>query len=771
VSKTSIALKRLIVGRPKSSGELEHTLLPKFIALPVFSSDPLSSNAYATQETLLVLGLAGSAALSLVIPISIAVAALLAIVVTSYRQTVRAYPTGGGAYRVSRENLGLYPGLIAASALLVDYVLTVAVSMVAGVDAITSAMQSLTPYKIQLAVAFIVLLTLANLRGAKESGILFAMPTYGFVLSIYILLGTGFIKCLGGCPTAESAGHHIETQSALTAFLILKAFSAGTTALTGVEAIADGVPAFRYPQSRNAATTLGAMGALSISMFLGISWLANHTHVVFSHDSERTVVAQIAAAIFDNGPMFFVVQAMSAAILILAANTAYQDFPRLSSILADDRVMPRQFMNRGDRLVFSNGILVLALAAILLIYAFDANLNSLIQLYLVGVFISFTFSQAGMVIRSRKLRPPGWRKTILISGFGALVTGTVLCVVVATKFLGGAWIVLTAIPILVFGMRSILVHYKHLAQQLAMPHRKPVDRRPGNQHIVILVSRIDVATARAVGYARSLRTADIHAVSFDKACGGAWKRLAKEIPFTLLSPDDGRLGALRSYLRRRRAELSPDDFLTLVIPEVLKRKGLLEIIRRPRLHRLKAALLSERGVQVIDIPIVGSEIDPHEDQAHEASRHHAVVLVSGVHNATLQAIEYAETLQPTSLRAVLFGLDPASVQKVGNEWLAAGIPHPLEIEASPFRDMGTSITHYVRRFRPDGVNRVVTVVIPEFIVSKKRHQLLHGQTALLVKRHLLFETGVVVASVPYHVEEDARPSSRDDPESPVRGRR
>lgn len=274
--------------------------------------------------------------------------------------------------------------------------------------------------------------------------------------------------------------------------------------------------------------------------------------------------------------------------------------------------------------------------------------------------------------------------------------------------------------------------------------------------MVILVSRIDAAAARAVGYARSIRPADIRAVSFDRTCGGEWRKLAKEIPLTFLDADGGQVGALRSYLRGRRRELEADDFLTVVVPEVLKRRGLREIIRRPRIHRLKAALLSERGVQVLDIPIVSSEIGPHEDQAHEAARNYAVVLVSGVHNATLQAIEYAETLQPTDLRAVLFGLDPEAAEQIGDKWLESRIPHPLEIEDSPFRDIGASMTHYIRRFRPDGVNRVVTVVIPEFIVSKRRHQLLHGQTALLVKRHLLFETGVVVASVPYHVEAQPR---------------
>jgi amino acid transporter len=363
-----------------ASGELEHTLLPKVIALPVFASDPLSSNAYATQEILLVLGLVGTSALSNVIPISIAVALLLATVVVSYRQTVRAYPGGGGAYIVARENLGMYAGLLAAAALLIDYTLTVAVSITAGVDAIVSAAPTLEDFKIELVVGFVLFVTVMNLRGTKESGTLFAIPTYGFVLSIGALLITGFMKCLGGCPLAESAGTHLEPEHTLTLFLILKAFAAGTTALTGVEAISDGVPAFRYPQSRNAAATLSIMGAMSISMFLGISWLANQTHVVYTEDSSRTVIAQIANAVFGSGFMFYVLQTMTAGILILAANTAFQDFPRLISFLSRDRFLPRQLMNRGDRLVFSNGIVILAVVATLLVVAFNANLNSLIQL-------------------------------------------------------------------------------------------------------------------------------------------------------------------------------------------------------------------------------------------------------------------------------------------------------------------------------------------------------------------------------------------------------
>jgi len=749
-----MAMKRILLGRPMSSGELQHTLLPKTIALPVFSSDPLSSVTYATQEVLLVLGTVGVAALTLVLPISFAVATLLAIVITSYRQTVKAYPSGGGAYRVTRENLGKHPGLLAASALLLDYVLTVSVSITAGVDAIVSAAPGMAESKIGLAIAFVAFVAFLNLRGVKESGVIFAIPTYGFLLSIYLMLATGFVKCLGGCPQAATATTELHGGEALTAFLILKAFAAGTTALTGVEAISDGVPAFRYPQSKNAAQTLTIMGAFSISMFLGISWLADNTNVVYEHGDPRTVVAQIADAVFAGGPLFYVVQVMSAAILILAANTAYQDFPRLSSILADDHFMPHQFKSRGDRLVFSNGIVILSVLAALLIVVFNADLNRLIQLYLVGVFISFTLSQTGMVLRTRALKPEGWRRTVAVSGFGAFVTGTVLFVIAGTKFMGGAWIVIAAIPVVMFTMHAINKHYMEVSAELAHPERVPRDRRPGQQHAVIYVADVNAASARAVGYLRSVRPSSIRAVSTDPAMAAPWRRLARDIPMDILPPGRQVSTRLKDYLRERRRDIASDDFLTVVTPEILRSRSLLALALRPGMTRLKASLLREQGVQVLDVPVVRSEIDPTFDEAQEPSRNFVVVLVSGVDNATLQAIEYAETLRPTDLRAVSFGLVPEESARLGDAWLEADIQHPLEIEASPFRDISSSLLNYLRQFRADGTTRVVSVVLPEKVVDKARHQLLHNQTTLVLKRRLLFERGVVLVSVPYHLAQE-----------------
>lgn len=735
-----------------SSGELEHTLLPKRLALPVFASDALSSMAYATQEILLVLALAGTTALSLVFPISIAVSILLAIVITSYRQIVRAYPGGGGAYVVAKENLGFTAGLAVGAALLLDYILTVSVSITAGGDAIVAAFPELLSHKLGLTIALIGLVTLANLRGSKESGRIFAVPTYGFVIAMYALILTGLVRCIGGCPQAASASDVLEPVTGVTVFLLLKAFAAGTTALTGVEAIAEGVPVFRFPQSRNAATTLTVLGVLSISMFIGMSWLTDRTNVVFEHGAELTSLAQVAEAIYGRGLMFYVTQVLTALILILAANTAYTGFPVLASILAQDRMLPRQFRSRGDRLVFSNGIVILAIFASLLVYAFDANLNQLIQLYLVGVFLSFTLAQFGTVMRWRRTREPGWQRSAAINGIGGSVTGIVLVIVILTKFETGAWIIILATPVVMLLMRSIYRHYTDVADQLADEERRPVDRRPGHQHMVMLVSKLDVSVTRALGYARSVRPNTLTVVTTDRGVHSACRRLAPDMQVQLLEGSGSVRARLDQYLKTRRSELSKDDFLTVMIPEVLESASLYEVFRRPGVHRLKGWLLNEPGVQVMDIPLIKHQIDPEVDQAHEPGRNYVLVLVAGVHNATLQAIEYAETLRPTDIRAVSFGLDPAETEKLADAWLEAAIPHPLEIDDSPFRDLGHSLLNYIRTFEADGSNIVVTVILPEFVTQRRRHQILHGQTALIIKRHLLFEPGVVTVSVPYHLE-------------------
>ncbi|MBA2272291.1 MAG: APC family permease [Actinobacteria bacterium] len=752
--KAQTTLKRLAVGPPKSSEDLEETLLRKVLALPIFASDALSSVAYATQEILLVLAVAGTTALTNVVPIAGAVGGLLAILILSYRQTVHAYPNGGGAYIVAHENLGAYPGLLAASALLIDYVLTVAVSIVAGVDAIVSAVPGLATLKIIIAVALVVFVTLANLRGVKEAGTFFAVPSYGFILSIGMVLAFGFSRCLDSCPMAESAGTGLPVESPLSPFMVLTAFAAGTTALTGVEAISNGVQAFREPKSKNAATTLGIMGAIAITMFLGISLLARLTHVVFIESAERTVLAQIAHAVLGGGPLFYVVQVATAAILILAANTAYQGFPRLASVLASDGYMPHQFNSLGDRLAYSNGIVILAALASLLIVIFKANLTSLIQLYLVGVFLSFTLSQFGMVLHWRRTRESGWQRNLTTQAVGAVATAIVLCVVVVTKFLHGAWVVVAMIPVLVFLMRSVKEHYDHVGEQLAEPARRPHDRVPGNQHMVILVNQsVDGATARAVGYALAIPGAEVSGVTFSAGHEREWNVIAPGIELEVIRKGGLKERPLLEYLHKRRETLGADDFLTVVVPEVLQRRSLMEVITHPSVHRLKADLLNEPGIQVLDIPLHKDEVSGDIGQeARRPEERYVVVLLSGVHNATLQAIEYAETLQGTETKGLYIAFDDEGVDDLRRRWEEANIPHRLEIEMSPYRDVGTTVAEYVRRRHADGRSRVVTLVLPEYVVEKRRHQLLHNQTALIIKGRMLLEPDVVVVSVPYIVE-------------------
>ncbi len=750
MSKAATALKRVLVGSPRSTGEMEHTLLPKVIALPILSSDALSSSAYAVQEILLVLAAAGAGALALVTPVALAVAALLTIVVISYRQIARAYPQGGGAYVVTRQQFGLTPGLLVAAALMIDYMMTVAVSITSGVDAIVSAALVLAPFRVELVILLIVGVALANLRGVKESGRIFALPTYGFIAAVYATVIVGLFKCIGGCPEAPSAHLAVHAVEPLSIFLILRAFAAGTAALTGVEAITDSVPMFRYPQSRNAATTLGLLALFACTMFVGLSVLSHLTHVHYLSAAQRTAVAQVGLAVFGNSFGFFFLQAMTAGILILAANTAFNGFPVLMSILARDRVVPRYFMSRGDRLVLSNGIIILATAAALVVWAFRANLNSLIQLYLIGVFISFTLAQAGTVRKWKAERPPRWKRRAVINSIGSAMTGIVLVVVLITKFRYGAWIVVVLIPLLIWLMHSMHRHFEDIAEELRDVSRRPGQRRSANQHIVIVVQRVDAAAARAVGYVRSTRVVDVRAVTLDQALAAPWKRLAPDIPLTTL-PEGSLISAVVRYLRGRRAELGPDDFLTAVIPETLGSDSLFELVRRPIPQRLKAVLVREPGVQVMDAPILKRDIDPNVDEAVEPATNVAVVLVRGMGNATLQAVRYAETLDPTRIVGLNIGLDPEASMRLGNEWMSESIPYPLVIEDSPFRDVGSSIRAYVRELGPDGVEKVVTVVIPELVVPTRRHRILHRQTALVAKRYLLFERGVVVVSVPYHI--------------------
>jgi len=757
-------MKRVLVGRAFASQRLEHTLLPKVLALPVFASDALSSVAYATGEILVALALVTANPNPYVMPIAIAIALLMVIVVSSYRQTVRAYPSGGGAYIVSKDNLGTLPGLIAAAALLFDYMMTVVVSIVAGVFAIGSAFAWANQNKVLLSVLFVLLVTFANLRGARESGTLFAIPTYGFVASILVLVTVGLFRCAGGCPPVGVGSTPVPgaatAVAAVGVFAILKAFSQGATALTGVEAISNGVPAFKRPQAHNAATTLAIMGVIAVTMFLGISLLATHIPGIVASE-QRSVVAQIAIGIFGNNSFgFFVVQFFTAAILILAANTAYQDFPRLSSILARDRFMPSQFINRGDRLVFSNGVIVLGLLSCVMIVIFKANLNTLIHFYVIGVFTSFTLSQSGMVkhwiLEGRKGENAvrGWRRSIVINIIGAITTAIVLVVVVLSKFAEGAWLSMLIIALLVPVFLSIHRHYDWVHART----RRGVERVGAHEanHVVLVIRQVDASVAEALGYVRSFRPASLHVVtpgtSVPSELAERWRSFAGEgaAPLEPLGKG-GLVSGVRAYVRR--IGLGEDDVITVMVPEMVEENLFRYLVGKNAVVRLKAGLLREARVVVTDVPVVGvAERSADPGKPLIPVKTVALVFVSAVNDVTVRAINYARTLDATVTRAIYFDLDPEKAHRLEEAWFGAGLEVPLDIVEAPFRDLTRPMLDEVRRFSSHP-NVVVNVIVPEVIVSHWWQLPLHNQNALFIKRLFLYEDRVVLTSVPFLLED------------------
>ncbi|WP_030533392.1 APC family permease, partial [Prauserella rugosa] len=652
MSKFATATKRLLLGRPFRSDRLAHTRLPKRIALPVFASDPMSSVAYAPEEILLVLSIAGASAYVYSPWIGVVVALVMAAVVASYRQNVRAYTSGGGDYEVATVNHGPNWGLGVACALLVDYVLTVAVSISAAAANIGSAVPFVAEHKVMFAVVAIVLLAAMNLRGVRESGTAFAIPTYAFVVGILGMIVWGFVRTvfLGDEVRAESADfelvaeeHHLAGLAFV--FLVLRAFSSGSAALTGVESIANGVPAFRKPKGKNAATTLLLMGVLAVTMFLGLLFLANVTGAIMAEDpahqligapegyEQKTLVAQLAGAVFGGfPPAVWYVIFFTGLILVLAANTAFNGFPVLASILAQDRFLPRQLHTRGDRLAFSNGILFLAGLAVLLVIAFEAEVTQLIQLYIVGVFVSFVLSQSAMIRHwNRRLAvetDPNARRQMrraqTINGFGLVMTACVLVIVLVTKFLAGAWISIVAMAAIYALMRGIRRHYDHVAEEI------------------------------------------------------------KEV----------------------------------------------------------------EGEEVT-LP----------------ARNHAIVLVSQLHRPTLRALAYAKATKPDVLEAVTVNVDDTETRRLTDEWNRRKFSVPLKVVESPYREITKPVLDYVKRVRGDNPRNVVTIFIPEYVVGRWWEQVLHNQSALRLKTRLLFQSRVMVTSVPWQLESSKR-AHRTDPDAP-----
>ncbi len=607
-------LRRILLGKPIPTAREHHERLSLFFGLPIFASDALSSAAYATEAVVGILALASVAALGLQPGITLAICFLYFIVVVSYSQTVRAYPTGGGSYIVAADNLGEKPAVVAASALLIDYVLTVAVSVAAGVAALVSAFPGLHSAMIPLNLGFIVLIAWANLRGVRESGMMFALPAYGFVIGMLVMIGWGIYRFAGSPVPTQSVladPHVIGSEAAFPLlFVVLRAFSAGCVALTGVEAISNGVPAFRAPEARNAALSLRYLAIMMIAMFLGTGFLIQHLPTVALYGTAnpeyRTVVSQMADFIFGQASVgFFFIQISTAVILILAANTAFADFPRLASILARDGYLPRPLARLGDRLVFQNGIILLALLAAALIWYFKGSLELLLPLYAVGVFTAFTLSQSGMVVHWLKERSKGWVQKIGLNGLGALCTGIVALVILVTKFTEGAWIVLVLISLVSTGLLAIKRRYQAVAGQLAVNGpRRPARAR--TQVAIVLVPRVHKGVLAALNYAKTLH-ADViglHIALDRKAIPGVserWERYCGDVPLVVIeSPFRSLLAPCLDYIDQMISE-DPDRIVTVVVAEAVSTKWAHRLLQENVAQQIKRALGKRRNVVVSNV--------------------------------------------------------------------------------------------------------------------------------------------------------------------------
>jgi amino acid transporter len=598
------SLKKVLVGSPLATAQARHERLSKTAALAVFSSDALSSVAYATEEILLILVLAGTVALHYSIPIGFAIAALIAVVVSSYRQTIFAYPQGGGSYIVTKDNLGTLPGLISGAALLIDYVLTVAVSVAAGVAALTSAVPALYDYRVIIGVGFVAVITVANLRGLRESGNLFALPTYLFISFVAVLIVYGLVRwAFRWDPTSHVPDPSIAAVQDLSLFLVLRAFASGCAALTGVEAVSDGVPAFKPPEAKNARIVLAWLGVILISLFVGITFLTRHYHL--TPLPEQTILSQLARQIFGDGVLYYSIQASTMLILVLAANTAFADFPRLSFFLARDGFLPRQFGSRGDRLVFSNGILILGTTAAVLLVIFGGSTHALIPLYAVGVFLSFTLSQASMVRRWLVRREPGWQWRWWLNAVGAATTGLVVAIITATKFTHGAWVVVLLIPILVMLFMAIRRHYADVAGQLSLDgYGGP----PPMQHtVLVLAGDLHKGVIHALQYARTLSPA-VKGVYVEldpektRRLEEKWIKWGMGVPLVVLSsPYRSLLQPFLEYLDHLLA-LGENHMVTIVIPEFVTKHWWQHLLHNQTAFLIKGTLLFRKNVVVTDVP-------------------------------------------------------------------------------------------------------------------------------------------------------------------------
>lgn len=599
-----MSLKSFLIGSPIETIKEKHERLTKTIGLAVFSSDALSSVAYATDEILFALVLAGTALIHFSMPIAIGITALIAIVAISYFQTIHEYPSGGGAYIVAKENLGMYPGLIAGAALLIDYVLTVTVSISAGVAAITSAFPKLHDHVVTLCLISIFIVMLINLRGVRESGTIFSMPVYVFIGSLLLLIGVGFTKYFS-LPRPPLVIYKETSSNILPLFVAMRAFASGCAALTGIEAVANGVRAFKTPEARNAGITLGWMAVILATFFIGITFLADHYRIL--PNEQETVLSQLARTIFSKGIIYYIIQFSTSFILILAANTSYADFPRLSSIMASDHYLPRQLSSRGDKLVFSNGILLLSLFSVLLIILFRGDTHALIPLYAVGVFTAFTLSQAGMVRHWLRKKEKAWLRGAVINGIGTVTTAIVLVVIAYTKFIHGAWIVLVAIPGLVLLTKKINQHYLSIAKQLSLEDTNGA-KEYAHHSVVVPVSGIHKPVVNALKYAKALSD-DVFAVYIcldpieTEKLRAKWGRYGMGVPLVILeSPYRSIVEPLVDFINEIR-ERYKEGIITVVLPEFVPQKWWHHLLHNQTALFIKGVLLFKKGVVATSVPL------------------------------------------------------------------------------------------------------------------------------------------------------------------------
>jgi len=771
LAHTLYRLKRALIGVPIASIQAEGERLTKFKALAVLSSDAISSVAYATEAILLSLVAAGSGNLGITLPISFAIVGLLAIVAISYRQTIPAYPNGGGSYIVAKDNLGTLPGLVAAASLMIDYVLTVAVSVAAGVQALATLFPALssTLVVVIIAVVLVIMITVVNLRGVRESGAIFAIPTYIFIVSALLLIAVGCIKAfLLQHQPVVGRYQYVAVTEPLSLFLILKSFAAGCSAMTGVEAISNGVPAFKKPETRNAATTLTWMATILGTLFIGITLLAMSYHVEANPASNPTVIGQVAQQVF-TGPLFFmypVFQFATLLILTLAANTSYSDFPRLASLLARDDFLPHQFAFRGDRLAFSIGIVFLAVLASLLLVVFKGNTTQLINLYAVGVFISFTLSQSGMVRHWWRLRreKKGWQRSMVINGLGALTTLLVALVIATTKFLEGAWIVVVLIPLLVLMFLGINHHYQYVKRERVIP--LPLHPKDIRHRLIVPISELNLAAKQALAYARSIspQVTAIHvAAEREKANAlqAAWDEWQSRLPADEVSPlviiDPGHrlpLLPLLAYIDAVHQQY-PEETLTVVLPEVVE-SSLRRVFYSPKILGLKATLLFRPEIVVANVPLHQQASTGTTPTRSQEVRHRFIVPLAGLDRAALASLAYARSISGHVI-AMHVVVDNEQVEQIRASWqqwqhqLAAEEETHLLIIESPYRSLLRPILAYIDAVHQRHPEDTLTVILPEFVVAHWWEYLLHNQIALRLKAALLFRPGVVVLNLPQHL--------------------